>query len=169
MELNMFDEAERSEIFNAAYTLCQLSGKNKRVHEHVRQEQPIYPIMLPNDQIMPKKKRNKVHPVHDQKFVDNVKTILQSRQEFANIAVTDRKGALRAVLSVICPLVELKECGYTNKRVFVVKEGKRFRTYGDAIKTGALDALILQTGTALLLCGCHKQAEERYDYLMLQI
>lgn len=168
--LQNYNTKEREEIIEAALLLGRLSGRQDTDYLSLSQQRTFYHYGVENVQRNNRLKKSlaltETHPVHNKYFEQQATLLLSMDVRYRDISISDRKTALRAILSILCPHVELRECGNTNKRTFLVFQSKRFRTYGDAIKTGVLDNLILKTGTALLLKGCYKQAEERYDYLM---
>ena len=85
-----------------------------------------------------------------------------------DILVGERKDAFFELVRQLCPYIDIVRSGSKTLRTYLVdtRKKKRYRTYSDAIKGGALDPLLLETGTVVLLKGCVDEAKRRYDMLV---
>ena len=87
-----------------------------------------------------------------------------------DIILQKRKDAFFQLLKQLCPYIIVERSGSRTLRTYLVdtRRKKRYRTYSDAIKGGALDPLIIATGTTVLLKGCIDEAQRRFAILKRQ-
>lgn len=87
-----------------------------------------------------------------------------------DIILQKRKDAFFQLLKQLCPYIVVERSGSRTLRTYLVdtRRKKRYRTYSDAIKGGALDPLIVETGTTVLLKGCVDEAQRRFAVLKRQ-
>jgi len=85
----------------------------------------------------------------------------------SDILVGERKDAFFELVKTLCPYIDIVRSGSKTLRTYLVdtRKKKRYRTYSDAIKGGALDPLLIETGTTVLLRGCVEEAIKRFELI----
>lgn len=85
----------------------------------------------------------------------------------SDILLGERKDAFFELVKSLCPYINIVRSGSRTLRTYLVdtRKKKRYRTYSDAIKGGALDPLLMETGTTVLLRGCVEEAKKRFALL----
>jgi len=86
----------------------------------------------------------------------------------SDILLGERKDAFFELVKRLCPYITIQRSGSRTLRTYLVdtRKKKRYRTYSDAIKGGALDPLLIETGTTVLLRGCVEEAKKRFHLLL---
>lgn len=180
----MLDGIEYNSIKQAALSLLNLSvassfnepypwkgsGKSKTLKSVVATSEKLE--AKTHSEKSEKKKADKTK--HDEKDDNNpLDSELYRRRaqellfQHSDILLGERKDAFFELVKRLCPYINIVRSGSRTLRTYLVdtRKKKRYRTYSDAIKGGALDPLLVETGTTVLLRGCVEEAKKRFTLL----
>ena len=170
--------AEVKRIFVAAQSLVDLSHHYSYILEKLQLEKEKEEVeesgdlgALEADEEEPQQVGKEEEREEDRGFLNSepyrkrAQELLFSRTD---ILVGERKDAFFELVRQLCPYIDIVRSGSKTLRTYLVdtRKKKRYRTYSDAIKGGALDPLIIETGTVVLLKGCVEEAKRRYDMIV---